>query len=159
MRRFLVHRHAFKLSILAAMLKPNTRRKLPSIEPNLDNPRGLISPSVKGFLLSFPYALGYVFGLTQESFTFLVFGTLSSPCVFKRFFAPLLSLSLYVVDWLAVPTNPACSESVYSQYTWKSRSFRTGLESQFFAHTEVEFADRGYSLFPDASIISPSLTM
>lgn len=33
-----------KLSILAAILKPNTRRKLPSIEPNLDNSRDYASP-------------------------------------------------------------------------------------------------------------------
>lgn len=45
-RGFLAPRHTLQLSILAVILKPNTRRKLPSIELNLDNPRGLVSPSV-----------------------------------------------------------------------------------------------------------------
>ena len=35
-----------------------------------DNPRGLISPSVRRFLLSFPYALRYVFFLLTPSFYF-----------------------------------------------------------------------------------------
>src|SRR4028119_1958718 len=43
-RGFLVQRHTLKLSILAAILKPNTRPIEPSIEPNLDNPRGLCLP-------------------------------------------------------------------------------------------------------------------
>ena len=54
-----------------ALLKPNTRRKLPSTELNLDNSRGLISPSVRGLLLEFPHALRY--GLNIERLLFLVF--------------------------------------------------------------------------------------
>jgi len=54
-----------------ALLKPNTRRKLPSTELNLDNSRGLISPSVRGLLLEFPHALRY--GLNIERLLFRVF--------------------------------------------------------------------------------------
>jgi hypothetical protein len=54
-----------------ALLKPNTPRKLPSTELNLDNPRGLISPSIRGLLLSFPHALRY--GLKVQRLLFLVF--------------------------------------------------------------------------------------
>jgi hypothetical protein len=39
-----LQRHTLKLSILATILKPNTRPIEPSIEPNLDNPRGLCLP-------------------------------------------------------------------------------------------------------------------
>ncbi len=62
-----------------AILKPNTRRKLPSIELNLDSPRGLISPSVRVLtesaldirFLSFPMfqraPLYIVFSLTTNA--------------------------------------------------------------------------------------------
>jgi hypothetical protein len=46
-RRFLVPRHTLQLPILAAIFKPNTRSIEPSVEPNLDNPRGLVSLSVR----------------------------------------------------------------------------------------------------------------
>jgi hypothetical protein len=43
-RGFLVHRRALKLSILAAILKPDTRSIEQSAESNLDNPSGLHLP-------------------------------------------------------------------------------------------------------------------
>ena len=45
---FFVQRHTLKLSILAAILKPNTRSIEPSTELNLDNPRGLCLPKRLG---------------------------------------------------------------------------------------------------------------
>jgi hypothetical protein len=43
-RGFLVHRRALKLSILAAVFKPDTRSIEQSAESNLDNPSGLHLP-------------------------------------------------------------------------------------------------------------------
>jgi hypothetical protein len=43
-RGFLVHRRALKLSILAEILKPDTRSIEQSAESNLDNPSGLHLP-------------------------------------------------------------------------------------------------------------------
>jgi len=59
-RGFLVRRHALKLSILSALLKPKARSIEPSFEPNLNNPRGLISPSFWELFLLFPCAPRYV---------------------------------------------------------------------------------------------------
>ncbi len=79
-----------------AILKPNTRRKLPSIELNLDNPRGLISPNVQGLVESawstvplFPHVpvcpTVRCFSLTTDALLhFSGIGTLSSPCVFQE---------------------------------------------------------------------------
>jgi hypothetical protein len=47
--RFLALRTTFKSTILAAMLKPTNRTKVPILQPNLANPRGSISPSVLGY--------------------------------------------------------------------------------------------------------------
>jgi hypothetical protein len=47
---FLIQRLTLKLTILTALLKPNTRSIEPSIEPNLDNPSGSISKSVLEYL-------------------------------------------------------------------------------------------------------------
>jgi hypothetical protein len=60
-RGFLVLRQTLKLSILAAILEPNTRSKEPSTEPNLDNSRGVVSPSFRELLLLFLCAPQYVF--------------------------------------------------------------------------------------------------
>ena len=54
-------RQTLKLSILAAILEPNTRSKKPSTEPNLDNSRGVVSPSFRELLLLFLCAPQYVF--------------------------------------------------------------------------------------------------
>jgi len=71
--------------------------KIPSIELNLDNPRGLISPSVWVLTESvldfrflsfptFPYALGYVVLVLRLTHccTFLVSALCKSPCVFQE---------------------------------------------------------------------------
>jgi len=54
-----LQRHTLKLSILAAILKPNTRPIEPSIEPNLDNPRGLCLPK-RLRITSLPCAPRYI---------------------------------------------------------------------------------------------------
>jgi len=56
----LVRRHTLKLPILSAIFKPNTRSVEPSIESNLDSPRGLVSPSFRRFFSLFPCAPRYV---------------------------------------------------------------------------------------------------
>ena len=51
---FFVQRHTLKLSILAAILKPNIRSIEPNIEPNLDSPRGRESPKAFRYLEEVP---------------------------------------------------------------------------------------------------------
>ena len=83
---FLVHRSTFKLPILSALLKPKTRSTEPSFELNLDNPRGLISPSFKRFLSLFPYALRYI--LIYKFLVFLVVGARWLPRLCLSWFSP-----------------------------------------------------------------------
>ena len=94
--------------------------KIPSIELNLGNPRGLISPSVR-YLLRVPdssvSSLSLVptcpavrfFGL-RLFLTFLVSALGRVHAFLTRSFAPLLLPLFYVVKFSAVPTNPACGK-------------------------------------------------
>jgi hypothetical protein len=97
--------------------------KIPSIELNLDNPRGLISPSV-WYLPRVPdssvYSLSHVpvcptvrFFSLRLFLTFLVSALGRVLAFLTRSFAPLLLPSLYVVKFGAVPTNPACGKPTF----------------------------------------------
>src|ERR671933_2091055 len=116
-----------------ALLKPNTRRKLPSTELNLDNPRGLISPSVRGLLLSFPHALRY--GLNIQRLLFLVFRYSVESMRFLRGCSLLYCRYHFtsLIDWQYRRILPVANQYI-PNIPGKSRSFRTALVSHFFGH-------------------------
>ncbi len=94
---FFVQRHTLKLSILAAILKPNIRSIEPNIEPNLDSSRGLCLPKRLGTsgsawstVASFPYvSVCPTVRLNLEFWTFLVWAYVSFPsCFYSRHSPP-----------------------------------------------------------------------
>ena len=111
-RCFLVPRHTLQLPILAAILRPNTRSTLPSIKPNLDNPRGLVSLSV-GVLtesawdtcfLSFPMfrrAPPYIVLVLRLRIAALFWYRHSKRvhAFLERLLAPHVSASLYAIEF------------------------------------------------------------
>src|SRR3569832_549892 len=118
-----------------ALLKPNTRRKLPSTDLNLVNPRGLISPSVRGLLLSFPHALRY--GLNIQRLLFLVFRYSVESMRFLRGCSLLYCRYHFtsLIDWQYRRILPVANQYIPS-IPGKSRSFRTGHVSHFFGQTK-----------------------
>ena len=148
MRGFLVPRHTLQLSILTAILKPNTRSTLPNVEPNLDNPRGNLLPKRLEISLYVPVCptVHFLSFTTNPLLHFSGIGTRLSPCVFEEVVrASCTSITLRDKCGLAILTTFACARLPLEISTTfavvpkdnPSRPRRTKLVSLVFGHNDL----------------------